>query len=331
MVRIGFLGVAHPHSSIYIDSLRRARAEVRGLYDLDPERAAWWGSANDVPCFPSGESLASEVDGVLVCAETPYRRRLVNIAAAAGVAVLCEVPLGPGPEDSEAIIDACERARVPLMTALPVRFDPTVLQLRDLVARGDLGRIRAFSGVNQSRIPVRDGSRFAIESVVGEGSMMDNAIHLADAYSWILGSEPEEVYAVGNRIVTSDLATGETSALLIVSYAAGVFGSIDCSWNQPLNYPARDRFALSVVGDDGPAGVEPMRQRLTHFGGPQKYSWLGWEVPAHLPMIQEFLACTIDRRVPVVDGMDGLRASKVVWAALESYRTGTPIRVVPAT
>jgi predicted dehydrogenase len=249
----------------------------------------------------------------------------VEAAAAAGAAVLCEKPLGVGLEDSRRIVDVCADKGVMLMTALPVRLSRAVRQVRDLVADGELGRIRAFSGTNQSRMPLNERSWFADPVLAGGGAIMDHVVHLADAFTWILGAEPEQVYAVSNRVVHPEVVTVETSGLVMLTYPGGVFASIDCSWNRPLNYPTWGGLSLSVVGDGGTLDVDPGKQRLTRFGGEDKYSWVPWGVDSNQLMIEEFLDSIEVRREPLVTGENGLSTTVVALAALESTRTGEPV------
>lgn len=328
MARIGILGVAHLHADAYVSNLRAAGADVIGVFDRDHERAAWWGRRFGVPVFRAvADLLAEGPDGVIVCAETAYHCELVEEAARAGAPVLCEKPLGVDIEDSRRIVAACRDNEVMLMTALPVRFSPAVRQVRNLVADGELGRIRAFSGTNQSVMPMRERSWFADPVLAGGGAIMDHVVHLADAFTWILGAEPEEVYAVSNRILHSEVVTVETSGLVMLTYPGGVFASIDCSWNRPLNYPTWGGLALSVVGDGGTLDVDPGKQRLTQFGGADKYSWVPWGIDSNQLMIEEFLESIEMSRPPLVTGENGLSTTLVALAALESARSGEPVRI----
>jgi predicted dehydrogenase len=262
---------------------------------------------------------------VVVCSETAHHAVLVEEAAAAGCAVLCEKPLGVGTGDSARIVAACARAGVPLMTAFPVRFHPAVQQLRGLVSGGGLGAVRALNGTNQSVMPLRERSWFADAVLAGGGAMMDHIVHLADVFSWLLGAEPEQVYAVGNRIVHSEVVTVETSGLVMLDYPDGVFASIDCSWNRPLDYPTWGGIGLSVVGDGGTVEVDAMRQRLTRFGGGQPFGWTPWGVDINQLMIDDFVAAVREGREPSVTGRDGLIATTVALAALESAASGAAV------
>src|SRR4028118_1476287 len=120
MVRIGMLGVAHLHADSYVDNLRAAGALVIGVYGPDLVRARSWGAHHVVTVHEEADSLLSQaLDGVLVCSETVHHRELVERAAAAGCAVLCEKPLGVAHEDGARIVEACEEAGAALTTAFP--------------------------------------------------------------------------------------------------------------------------------------------------------------------------------------------------------------------
>ena len=94
------------------------------------------------------------------CSETLFHLQLVSAAARAGVAVFCEKPVGVAPEDSRQIADVCRRYNVSMMVALPTRMSPVVGRVRAMVANGDLGTIRSFSGINESVMPMSNISWF---------------------------------------------------------------------------------------------------------------------------------------------------------------------------
>ncbi|MGV8886169.1 MAG: Gfo/Idh/MocA family protein [Rhodoglobus sp.] len=326
MVRVAILGVAHMHADDYVVSLQKARVDVVGVFDSDELRAQRWGKKHSINVFTDAEDLvASGVDGVIVCSETSRHWELVSIAARAGVAVLCEKPLGATAEQSHQIVDICRHHGVELMTAFPSRFNPTVVHAREVVRSGAIGKIRAFSGTNQSVLPLKNRAWFVDPELAGGGAIMDHVVHLADVYSWFLDQQPESVYAVANRIIAAEVVSVETSANVMVNYPDGVFGSIDCSWSRPLSYPTWGGFAFSIIGDTGTVEVQPMRQRLTQFGGEVPFSWIPWGPDANDLMIREFVNSILEERTPFSSGADGNSATRVALGAISSVRTATTV------
>lgn len=326
MVRIAILGVAHMHAEHYVENLRKAQIDIVGVFDTDQVRARLWGAKHSIEVFEDAEELvAAGINGVIVCSETSRHLELVEIAARAGLAVLCEKPLGITAQQSQTIVDICRDRGVELMTAFPSRFDATLVHARGLVRSGAIGCIRAFSGTNQSVLPLKERAWFVDPVLAGGGAIMDHVVHLADVYSWFLDQEPESVYAVANRIIAADVVSVETSATVMVNYPGGVFGSIDCSWNRPLSYPTWGGFAFSIIGDKGTIELEPMRQRLIQFGGKTPFNWIPWGPDANQVMIQEFVDSIREKRTPFSSGADGNRATQIAIAALSSVQTTEPV------
>ena len=83
------------------------------------------------------EMLATKPDGVVICSENSKHRPLVEMAAAAGVHVLCEKPIATTLDDAKSIISACERAGVVLMTAFPMRFSTPLVEVKQRLDAGD--------------------------------------------------------------------------------------------------------------------------------------------------------------------------------------------------
>lgn len=324
-MKIAILGVAHLHVDEYIRNLRVAGVDVIGVFDWDAHRGAAWARTFGVPWFSDlDELLAREPDGVVVCSETVHHRDLVVAAASVGAAVLCEKPLGIGAEDSTAIVEACRDAGVALMTAFPMRFSPPAQRVQRLLRSGRFGAVRSLVGTNQSVMPVRNRSWFGDRSLAGGGAMMDHVVHLADLFTWILGTAPVEVYALSNRIVHTEAVTVETSGLVVVNYPDGVFATIDCSWNRPFVYPSWGGLGFSVVADGGTIDADLFRQQLVQYGGPRPMSWIGFGTDTNQLMIQEFLDTIAQGRAPLVDGEDGLHATRVALAAIASAASGEP-------
>jgi predicted dehydrogenase len=268
------------------------------------------------------------VDGVFVCSENSRHRASVERAAQAGVGVLCEKPLATTVEDASAMLEACTRAGVVLMTAFPMRFNAPLNALRELIGSGRVGRVRCCEGVNQGQLPRRHREWFVDPVLASGGALTDHTVHLADVLRWILGSEVTEVYAQTNQLLHDDDLEVETGGLVSLAFADGTVATIDCSWSRPQSYPTWGGLSLRVVADGGVLSADAFGQTITCYDDATNgLSWLPWGEDDNAAMLAEFVGALRQGRAATPDGMDGYRAVQIVQAAYESATTGRPVPV----
>jgi predicted dehydrogenase len=330
-MRLGILSFAHLHALSYIENLRAVPdVELLGIADDDPARGRRYADQYGTRFYESYEALLAEKpDGVVVCSENTRHARLVLMAAGAGAHVLCEKPLGTTIEDCQAMIDACARAGVNLMTAFPMRFNAPAREVKQVIDSGRLGRIYGCSTTNNGECPAHHVAWFVDKALAGGGAMMDHIVHLADLLRWMLQTEVVEVYAQANHILYADAAPDvETGGLVMLTFEDGTFASIDCSWNKPTYYPTWGGLAMEIVGEGGFVTMDAFKQRLTVYSdAAQRARYAGWGSDADQAMIDEFAASIREARSPFVTGHDGLKATEIVEAAYRSVAEGRPVRL----
>lgn len=329
-MRIGLISFAHVHAEAYAYHLGHMHeVEFVGVADANLARGAEAARRYGTVFFSSYEALlAAGPDGVVVCSENARHREPVEMAAAAGVHVLCEKPLATTLTDAQAMIDACRQARVVLMTAFPMRFSAPLLEVKTLLDQGGLGRVYACTGVNQGQVPRRYREWFVDKELAGGGSAMDHTVHLTDVLRWFLGREVVEVYAQLNRIIHGDSVTVETGGQVMLTFEDGTFATIDCSWTRPANYPTWGGLSLDLVGERGVAHADAFVQNLTVYSNqPQHPAWLAWGSDPDQAMISEFVGAIREQRAPGVTGEDGYRALEVALAVYQSAALGRAVRL----
>ena len=330
-VRIGVLSAEHVHAPTYLSLLASMPgAHLVGVWDDDRQRAIAAAEPVGTRAFDEVDELLERVDGVVIASANARHRRLVELAAAAGVHVLCEKPLATTIDDARAIVDVCQRAGVRLMTAFPTRWNAAVRALEVAVRTGSLGTPVFLEGANTGTMPDAHAPWFVDPALAGGGAVTDHVVHLADLYRWILRSEVVEVYAVANRILQERFARVETGGLVSLRFASGACATIDCSWSKPRSYPTWGGLSLQAVGTGGAIGVDAFKQRLTLYGTREAgIEWLAWGPDADRGMLAEFISVVQDDREPAVTGIDGLRAVEIVEAAYRSIAAGVPVSIEP--
>ena len=333
MIRIGILSFAHHHGEAYISNLRRMdHVELVGIVDDDPMRGQTIAAQNNARYFHTYEDLLEEKpDGVIICTENNRHRPMVEMAASRGIHVLCEKPLATTIEDARAIVDACDRAGVLLMTAFPMRFSAPLLEIKARLDHGDFGDIYCFNATNQGELPTKYRPWFVDPELAGGGAIIDHTVHLVDIMRWFTGSEVKTVYAKSNHIFYAEEVQVETGALEMLTFENSMFATIDASWSRPQYWPTWGGLGFEMVTQRGAVLVDAFRQNLNVYRHEwQRSSWMPWGSDSNQAMITEFAAAIRENRTPRVTGTDGLRAVEVTLAAYESDRTGQTVEVKKA-
>lgn len=324
-MRIAVVSFAHVHAESYLQQLAlRDDVEVIGC---DPGHSATAGRGREL-AGRTGVRLVETLDdvvdwapdAVVVAAENDQHRWHVEWAASHGFHVLCEKPLATTVADARAMVDACETAGVRLMVAYPARFSPAFAELRDAVARGDLGDVRAAHGSNLGKSPVGLRDWFGDPARSGGGSIMDHTVHLADLLDVLFdGALPLDVYADANSLLFDALVV-ESAGLVSVRYAGDRVATIECGWTQPPAHPAWGGLDLTVIGDAAVMEFDAFPPLAEGFvaGVPAILS-VGPDLDAL--MIDAFISALREGRAPQPDGWSGLRSLAVVEAAYASWRS----------
>lgn len=195
------LGVGEAHARAYVDD---PRAELRWVYDLDPDRAEAVASA-------LGSRVAASFDEIL----TDLQTQAISIASfddahfaqalaalEAGKHVFVEKPLCRTLAEIRTLKEAWDRADRPALASnLVLRSAPLYGWLREEIQAGRVGAVYAFDGdYLYGRLQkITEGWRRDVDDY---SVMLGGGIHLVDLMLWLTGQRPVRVAAVGNRIST---------------------------------------------------------------------------------------------------------------------------------
>ena len=236
-------------------------ARVVALHDRDP--AALARMPVEAPRTPDLAAFLATpgLDAVYVAVPNSAHRELVEAAAAAGVAVLCEKPLAADVADAVATVAAADRAGVLLGTAYDQRWHPAHVRLRELLP--ELGTVTAVRVVYCCWLPAdwspdgRPHDNWRVDRArAGGGAAIDLAPHGLDLAGVLLGEDVVELAALLQRRV-QDYPVDD-GALLAGRTAGGVLVDLHVAYNCPDALPRR---RLEVVGTRGMAvAVDTMGQ-----------------------------------------------------------------------
>jgi predicted dehydrogenase len=277
-----------------------------------------------------GDALAmiaeADIDAVVVAAPTTLHATLAHAAIDRGLPVLVEKPLAASVDEGVALVAASRARGVPLQVGHVERFNPAVLELGNLLAKGWAGTLYSITSRRAGPFPAR------IRDV---GVTIDLATHDADILSWVAGERPTRVYAETAQRLH---ATNEDLLFGLLRFPSGATGMLDVNWLTPAK-----RRQLAVVGELGMFELDYLTQRLTFTsadtGSPTMIDGyattfegnvVGVEVVSREPLAAEldaFLDVARSGGRPIVDGEDGLWALAIASGLLEAATEGRPVEM----
>lgn len=282
-MKVALLGAWHVHAKDYISHALRL-SEVVGVYDEDKERGENFANTYHIPLFESREALlASDAQGVIVCAST--NKHLDNILAVvnAGKHVFTEKVLELSVENCEKIACAVEKNKVNFVISLVQKYTSGPRTIYQLVQDGKLGKINYFrfhnchNGSTGDWLPLH----FYNREQCGGGAMIDLGAHGMYLTDWFLGL-PQH-YASTFTIAhenSKNTDQVEDNAITVMSYPNGCVAVNETSFVS-VGAPMR----LEVGGSLGTAVFENNTVTLTDASGRKEIPML----PALPAPIEQFL------------------------------------------
>jgi myo-inositol 2-dehydrogenase/D-chiro-inositol 1-dehydrogenase len=326
MLRVGLLGAGRIGQVHAVNIAGNARSSLVAVSDVDQNAATRLASTHSAEARSSEQILADrDIDAVLIATSTDTHSGLIEAAARAGKAVLCEKPVDLSLERARQCLSSVADTGVPIMIGFNRRFDPNFATLKASMSRGEIGKPELLSLTSFDPAP----PPLAYIKVSG-GLFRDMMIHDFDMANFLMGETPVAVRAVGSSVVNPEIgASGDVdTAVVTLTYADGRIAVIKNSRRAVYGYDQR----VEVLGSDGllQAGnmLENTVVRSTADGvvsGKPTYFFLERYMPAYVAEWEAFVAATLDGAAIPVTLQDGITALALAEAATESARTGQAV------
>lgn len=196
VIGTGFIGPVH------IEALKRLGIQVTAICGSTSgaeATARQWGIPEVYGNHDYQALVRSpNVDVVHIASPNKVHVEQSLAALAAGKHVVCEKPLGMNTRETVGVVTAAAKSDRVFAVNYMCRFFPAVLQMRAMVARGDLGQIMNVQGHFFQDWLLKD-TDYNWRLLASEGGKLravgDIGTHWIDAVSFILGSFPERVFA----------------------------------------------------------------------------------------------------------------------------------------
>ncbi|MGE5551851.1 MAG: inositol 2-dehydrogenase [Bacteroidota bacterium] len=330
-VKLGVIGagrIGRIHASNLKSQVRGS--DVIAVSDVVPEAARSLAAELAIPVWETDHRRLLEnkdLDAVVICSSTDTHAQIIAESAEAGKDIFCEKPIALEMERIDRALAAVAKAGVKLMVGFNRRFDPGFHKAKELVAAGGIGTPHLV------RISSRDPQPPPPEYVrVSGGMFLDMTIHDFDMARYLLGQEVTELMATGTCLVDPRIGQqGDIdTAVVLLKYKSGALGAIDNSRKAVYGYDQRiEVFGAEgsvVVGNKTPTEVTLNKADRIEHDKPM-FFFLERYREAYILEMEHFISCLRENKEPSVTGLDGRISVAMGYAAKESLRTGTFVKV----
>jgi predicted dehydrogenase len=277
-LRVAIAGLVHGHVSGFLQAnLHRPDIELVGIAEPDRALTAKYAAQyhiNEALFFTSLEEMLEKThpQAVLAYTSTYDHRKVVEISAQHGVAVMMEKPLAVSFADALAMQQAATKAKIPVLVNYETTWYRSNRAAYELVHQNALGDVR--------KVVVHDGHRGPKEINVepeflawltdpkldGAGALFDFGCYGSDLMTWLMdGRRPTAVTAVVQQIKPDIYPRVDDEATIILTYPHAQ-AIVQASWNWPF-----DRKDMEVYGQTGYAiTVARDHLRVRRAGGEEE-------------------------------------------------------------
>ena len=287
----------------------RGRPELAESFAREFDAPRWYATAAELIADP-------QVDAVYIATPVWLHAAQAIAAADAGKHVLCEKPMAISVAECDDMIAACRSNGVALGVAYYRHFYPAVARIRSILASGDVGdpvlaQVNAFEHFDPP--PEHPRHWLVVREQAGGGPMFDFGCHRIEVLLDLLGPVRGVTSMVGNVAFSRDV---EDTAIAVLEFERGGYATLS------VTHAAREpQDTLTIFGTEGSIHVESLNAGVMRVrrGSHEAVESLPSHANLHQPLIEDFAAAVLEKRMPTVPGEIG-RAVAVVEERIYAAR-----------
>lgn len=331
-IRYAVVGLGEIAVDAILPAFRHApNSELTALVSGSPEKLKELQAKYQVPRVYSYEQyeecLASgEVDAVFIALPNHLHRRYSDIAARAGIHVLCEKPMAIRTSECEEMIRAAAENRVRLMIAYRLHFEPANLQAIEAIRQGKIGEPLFYQATFGFKVD--DPENIRVKPEAGGGPLLDIGVYCINASRYLFGEEPREVFAIASPSHDPKRQAVDETIATVMRFPSGRTAQFTISFGSTQI----NRF--QVVGTEGELSVEnsfeyegERQLKVAREGKTREKRYQ--PVDQFAPELIYFSNCVLENRDPEPSGEEGLADIRVCEAIQRSIDTGAPVTLDP--
>jgi predicted dehydrogenase len=332
-VRVGIVGMGYWGPNLARNLATLESCELVWCCELDDDKRSHWEASHPGTRFTSDlDDLLTDPDLSAIVVATPgaTHAALAQRVLEAGKNCFVEKPLAHDSQSAERLARIADERGLVLMVGHLLSYHPGVRQLADLIARGELGRVRYVHSQRLNLGKLR----------VDENALWSLGAHDVSVLLELADGEPTEVSARGEAFMRDNV---EDVVFAHIRFDSGLVSHLHLSWLDPHKVRR-----ITVVGSERMATLDDMalERKLSIWDNSfaslsDTYGeYITRSGPVHSPMVlnteplrlecAHFIECLRTGERPHTDGVAGARVVTVLEALQKSLeQDGASVRVPP--
>jgi UDP-N-acetyl-2-amino-2-deoxyglucuronate dehydrogenase len=334
-VRIALVGCGRISAS-HFDAIAKVEGlALAAVCDVVEARAREAGQRLGVPWFTRYETMLAEAPCEAVAIATPSGLHPAQgiLAAQAGKHVISEKPMGISLAAADALVQACDAAKVQLFVVKQNRLNATVQLVKRALDKGRFGRLFLANTTVRWQRPQAyyDQAPWRGTWEFDGGAFMNQASHYVDLMQWLVG--PVESVIAKTATLARKIEAEDTGAA-VLKFRNGALGVIEVTM---LTYPKNLEGSFTLIGETGTVKIGGTAvNRIEHWAfadqdaddaevervNTEPASVYGF---GHVPYYRNVLRVIRGEAVADTDGRGGRKSLELILGIYESARTGREV------
>jgi predicted dehydrogenase len=269
-----------------------------------------------------------QVDAVYIATPPGEHEKYAVEAAKAGKHVLCEKPLSATVQQARNMVAACRRNKVQFMTAYRKYFEPSSVMLKNMISKGELGRIDIVHTLFSEHRPFGDNSSSWLFSkkLCGGGPLTDLGVYCVNTCRWLVGEDPVAASAVSWVRDRRRYKEVEEGVAFRLDFPSGLV------LQGTAAYSAAFSSFVHIHGDKGWAELAPAfafeeERRISGKIAGRWFEKTFKPIDEFVLELDEFASCIQEGRKPEPDGEQGMLDIIIIQAIYQAVKERRPVKI----
>ena len=275
-----------------------------------------------------------EINVAIIATESGYHEEIGLYCLENDINVIIEKPIALSIEGAQKLVDKAKEKSLKIAVSHQNRFNYPIQLLKKAIAEEKMGKV--FNGM--ARILWTRDMNYYLQAPwrgtweLDGGTLMNQCIHNIDLLNWMMDSEIDTVYAQTSNYIRDIEA--EDYGVIVIRYKDGKIGTIEGS---AIIYPKNLEETLTITGEKGTVvigGMAVNKINTWRIEGDKEEDFLKIDSGdpssvygyGHKALYKDFIEAMEENREPLVNGIQGMEAMKIILAAYKSQMIGLPVK-----